>query len=230
MSLQFGDLGHQRGSEQGERRPGCSTTRAARSSTSYLRGERHGAPAAGQRHGLHADVPARRAAPAGPFTRGVVAARSTPGAVRFALATAQTVTRPAATRATATAIDPVGGGGDACARPCDAETRPGTAVYRCRSTGGFTLMGLPTVSAEDRRPRAPAASSTPPLGRRARRQADAGLARRATGSRTTRRGRVTFQLFGNGYRFEPGHTAKLELLGRRRAVRARRATARSPSA
>jgi predicted acyl esterase len=28
------------------------------------------------------------------------------------------------------------------------------------------------------------------------------------------KGEITFQLFGNGWRFAPGHTAKLELLGR----------------
>jgi hypothetical protein len=32
--------------------------------------------------------------------------------------------------------------------------------------------------------------------------------------RDKQRGRIVFQLFGNGWRFASGHTAKLELLGR----------------
>jgi hypothetical protein len=32
--------------------------------------------------------------------------------------------------------------------------------------------------------------------------------------RDNQRGRIRFQLFGNGWRFARGHTAKLELLGR----------------
>jgi hypothetical protein len=111
---------------------------------------------------------------------------------------------------TAAAIDPIGGQG-ACVR-VRAERAPGTAVMLRRVRRPFTLLGLPTVEARVRtRGRG---------GLIAARLWDVHRGRQTLVSRGVyrlrdrQRGRVLFQLFGNGWRFKKGHVAKLELLGR----------------
>ncbi len=106
-------------------------------------------------------------------------------------------------------------------RPARARPRrpnqAGTATYRLEPapTGGFTLMGAPTVVADI----SSADVELPGRGAIARRRSrhrrgDLGRARavsagRAPGAEATRQ---VFQLHANGWKFETGHVAKLELL------------------
>ena len=110
---------------------------------------------------------------------------------------------------TARAFDPIGGSG-ACARV--SARRPGTAIVQRRLRRPFTLLGLPTVEARVRtRGRG---------GFIAARLWDVHRGRQTLVSRGVyrlrddQRGRIVFQLFGNGWRFGRGHAAKLELVGR----------------
>ncbi len=112
---------------------------------------------------------------------------------------------------TARAIDPVAGGGDACAKVGD-ETAEGTANYRLPVKGAFTLLGLPAVSVK--------IATTGPNGQLDSRLWDVApdgqqtLVTRGVYRLTDNQsGTILFQLFGNAYRFEAGHTIKLELLG-----------------
>ncbi|MDX6649460.1 MAG: type transport system ATP-binding protein, partial [Solirubrobacteraceae bacterium] len=114
----------------------------------------------------------------------------------------------------AQAIDPVLGGGDACATtPADPE--PGTAAYTLPAAppGGYTLIGAPAITAEIR-----------VLGARRGAQLAARLwdvapggARQTLVARGVYRpdgsGRAIWQLHPNGWRFAAGHSPKLQLLG-----------------
>ena len=109
------------------------------------------------------------------------------------------------------AIDPVTGGGDACAR-VPAGTAPGTANYTLPVRGrGFTLGRLPHDAGHDRRLRQPGPDPDrrPALGHRPRRQADPDRPQLLpAGGRQEH-----LALHPGAWRFEPGHTVKLELLG-----------------
>ena len=111
---------------------------------------------------------------------------------------------------TASAIDPIGGDG-ACAS-VEAGHDSGTAAVQRRIRRPFTLFGMPTVESRIRtRGRG---------GFIAARLWDVFGGRQTLVSRgvyrlnDNQRGRIVFQLFGNGWRFAQGHRAKLELLGR----------------
>ena len=107
-----------------------------------------------------------------------------------------------------------GGTSDAC-KAVKAETEPNTANYTMTS-GGFTLMGLPTVKAT--------ISDVGPFGEIAARLWDVtpGGEQRLISRGVWRIGAaeenatttITFQLHGNGYEFPAGDTVKLQLLGR----------------
>jgi len=113
--------------------------------------------------------------------------------------------------ATAQAIDPLGGGGDAC-RTVDAERAKGTAVIQRRFKKPFTMLGLPIVQSRIR--------TKGRGGFIAARLWDVHRGKQMLVSRgvyrlkDNQRGKLLFQLFGNGWRFARGHVAKLELLGR----------------
>ena len=134
------------------------------------------------------------------------------GEVRFADPEARTVTNAGGNPDTARAIDPIAGGGNACATT-PAEDEPGTLNYRLPAAGGngYTLMGSPTVVAD-----IATTGAFPQLNARLWDVAPDGeqtlVAR--TVYRPEAQGRQVFQLHGNGWRFAPGHQAKLQLLGR----------------
>jgi pimeloyl-ACP methyl ester carboxylesterase len=111
---------------------------------------------------------------------------------------------------TAAAVDPIGGGG-ACAT-VRAEHARGTASIERRLSRPFTMLGMPTVE-----------SRIVTKGRGgfiAARLWDVHRGKQLLVSRgvyrlrDNQRGRIVFQLFGNGWAFKRGHVAKLELLGR----------------
>ncbi len=105
-------------------------------------------------------------------------------------------------------FDPLSGKG-VCTRVA-AERAKGTALVERRFRRPFTMLGLPTVQARIRtRGRG---------GFIAARLWDVHRGRQLLVSRgvyrlrDNQRGRLLFQLFGNGWRFAKGHTAKLELI------------------
>ena len=110
---------------------------------------------------------------------------------------------------TGEAIDPIGSAGACATLP--AERAKGTAIVQRRFRRPFTMLGMPTVQARIRtRGRG---------GFIAARLWDVHRGRQLLVSRgvyrlrDNQRGEILFQLFGNGWRFARGHTAKLELLG-----------------
>ena len=116
--------------------------------------------------------------------------------------------------AVGTAFDPVIGG-LACTTASAAVEGPGVANYEVLVTDGFTLLGALTVTAD--------LSVTGEFAYIAARLVDVdpesntktliarGLYRLDPGAPN---GRQSFQLHPNGWRFVPGHIARLELLGR----------------
>lgn len=135
-----------------------------------------------------------------------------PGEVRLSSPAAQTILPAVATDVPrGLAYDPIAGSG-ACAT-ADSSDQLGAASYRLDEvTGdGFTLMGSPTVIADF--------TTLPAYPQVAARLLDVapggqatliarGLWRPTPGATT----REVFQLHPNGYRFQAGHTVKLELL------------------
>jgi hypothetical protein len=88
----------------------------------------------------------------------------------------------------------------------------GTAIIQGRFGKPFTMLGMPTVETRIR--------TTGRGGIIAARLWDAHRGRQLLVSRgvyrlrDSQRGRIVFQLFGNGWVFKKGHIARLELLGR----------------
>jgi hypothetical protein len=125
------------------------------------------------------------------------------------------VIAPGASDQAGTAFDPIGGGG-ACATAPEAD-QAGTASYRLAPApaAGFTLMGSPTIVAD--------INSPGPTSQVAARLLDVnpstgdetlvarGLYRPEINSGAEATHQV-FQLHPNGWKFESGHVAKLELL------------------
>jgi predicted acyl esterase len=109
----------------------------------------------------------------------------------------------------AKAINPIGG------RPlCEAQPAgraAGTAIASRRVGKPFTLLGLPTVRAQIR--------TKGRGGMIAARLWDVHGGKQLLVSRgiyrleDNQKGKVVFQLFGNGWKFARGHTARLELTG-----------------
>jgi predicted acyl esterase len=132
-----------------------------------------------------------------------------PGEIRLDGAAAQTIMPGGGDPSTGLAFDPIGGSG-ACATASGADPA-GVATYRLPPTpaAGFTLLGSPTVVAD--------IASSPDSALAARLVDVApgnteslvarGLLRPGSGGKG-----FVFQLHPQGYRFAPGHVAKLELL------------------
>jgi len=207
-ALMLGDFGHQRASQKAAERERL-VGRIHAWFDEHLRG---GARAP---RGVEASTQTcPRDAPAlGPF-RAASFARLARGEVRFAAADPQTIDSTAGDPAIGTAIDPVGGGGDACATTASAD-QSGTATYRLAAApgGGYTLLGAPAVIAR-----------LDVEGDPARQQIAARLWDVAPDGgpqtlvarglyRPTGDGDQVFELHANGWRFAPGHVPKLELLG-----------------
>lgn len=212
VALQFGDLGHARGSNK-RNADRVLNDQGSAFFDKHLRGGPAGAaPAPGSVTTFTQTCPAERDVPAGgPFTAASWP-EIHPGAVRFGLAQPQTVTSAGGNPQTAQAVDPIAGK-DPCRQVAD-ETAPGTAVVRGPKSSGYTLMGLPTVTADVK-----VQGANPQLDSRLWNVAPDGKqtlvsrgAYRLTGDQDGKR--ITFQLHGNGWVFAAGHTPKLELLGK----------------
>jgi hypothetical protein len=138
-----------------------------------------------------------------------------PGEVRFLSAAAQTLASTGGDPSVSRAVDPIAGGGNACATT-SAGDQPRTATYRLpKATGdGYTLLGSPTVIADLRVTGAGAEKTQ--VAARLWDVAPGGGSQTLVGRalyRPTRNRRQVFQLHPNGWHFAAGHVAKLELLG-----------------
>jgi pimeloyl-ACP methyl ester carboxylesterase len=207
VSLQLGDLGHSRGSNK------VNTDQAFNDQgAQFFAAELAGTgspPPAGSVTAYTQTCPASAPA-AGPFTAGSWSALH-PHTLIFGGSAPQTVDSAGGNPTIAAAYDPIAGTTDAC-KTVTAETDPGTAVYTLTSPG-FTLMGLPTVTAS--------ISTLGAFGELTARLWDVlpdgtqRLVSRGVYRLTDNQlGTITFQLHGNGYQFAAGDTVKLELLGR----------------
>jgi len=141
-------------------------------------------------------------------------AKVAPGEIRYASAAPQTVLPVAGDPIVGQAFDPITGGG-ACATASGSD-QTGVATYRLPATSGagYTLMGSPTVVADIN-----AIGPTSQLAARLLDVAPDGtetLVARALYRPDVNAGltptRQVFQLHPVGWKFAPGHSAKLELL------------------
>jgi hypothetical protein len=141
-------------------------------------------------------------------------AQLAPGEIQFTSAAAKTITPEVSDQAGAE-FDPIGGPG-ACATAPGAD-QAGTASYRLAAApaGGFTLMGSPTIVADLNSPSATSQLAARLLdvdpGTGNERLVARGLYRPEINSGTNST-RQVFQLHPNGWKFDTGHIAKLELL------------------
>jgi hypothetical protein len=121
----------------------------------------------------------------------------------------QTVRSGGGSPDTAAAVDPIGGKG-ACGSVRARHAR-GTATSQILFIKPFTLLGLPIVEGVVRtRGRGGFLAAHLWDVHRGRQTL---VSRGVYRLRDNQRGRILFQLFGNGWRFARGHTARLELRG-----------------
>ncbi len=143
-AMQFGDLGHFRGSNK-ENADRHFNDEGSAFFDQHLRGAA-GGPASGQVTAFTQTCP--KSAPAdGPFVASSYRSLAR-GAVAFGSSATQTVLSAGGNPATGTAFDPiVAGAGEGACTETGAETAPGTAVVLGPPSRGYTLLGLPTVTA-----------------------------------------------------------------------------------
>lgn len=152
-------------------------------------------------------------APSGGPYRAPSYAELHPGEVRGSFAGSQTVLSSGGDPATARAVDPVNAGANSCV-VTTAKDDPGTAVYRLppAPADGYTLLGAPTVIAD-----MAVSGQSSQVAARLWDVAPSGGQQTLVARGVFRPGaggpRQVFQLGGNGWRFEPGHVPRLELLG-----------------
>lgn len=209
VSLLFGDFGHPRAQGKADAQA-LLATRTQEWLDYYLQGS-------GPRPFLGVEAFTQTCpAPAqseGPFRASGWDALS-PGEVRLHSGKPQVIAPGGGDPAVAQAFNPVGGGG-ACAKAPGA-LEPGTASYELSPArgDGYTLLGAPTVIAHFRLPGANsqvAARLVDVAPDGSKTLVARGLWRPRVSSAPARQ---VFQLHANGWRFEPGHVARLELLPR----------------
>lgn len=207
VSLQFGDLGHSRGTNKTTVNRAFNEQGAAFLGH-YLRGAT-GGPAGGSVTAYTQTCPA--SAPDGGPYRAPSYGKLHTGMVTFGSAATQLITA-SGDPITSAQFDPIAGTSDAC-KTVTSSSALGTATYTRSAESGFTLIGLPTVTATIQ-----ALGDFGELDSMLLDVAPDGSERLVTRGayRLTdnQSGQITFQLHGNGYAFAPGHTAKLVLLGR----------------
>jgi len=209
LSLMFGDFGHQRAANKPADRKRLVTAIHAWFDY-WLRGR-------GRRpfQGVRASTQTcPHSAPSGGPFRAPTFARLARGEVRRSWSSPQTVQSSGGDPAVAAAIDPVTGGGNDCA-PTSAADEPGTASWSLPAARapGYTLLGAPTIVA---RLSLSGATDVAQVAARLWDVApdDGSQTLVARGLyRPTGRGTEVWQLHANGWRFAPGHVAKLELSG-----------------
>jgi pimeloyl-ACP methyl ester carboxylesterase len=205
VTLQFGDLGHPRGANKAAV-DHVLNTQGVKFFNAYLKGAGRG-PQPGSVTAFTETCPAD--APAGGPFHARSWERLAPGAVAFSAGGTQRVTSSGGDPDVAAAINPIGGK-PAC-EALAATRASGTAVAQRRIAKPFTLLGLPTVRARIR--------TKGRGGMIAARLWDVDNGKQLLVTRgvyrleDNQKGKLVFQLFGNGWKFARGHTARLELLG-----------------
>jgi fermentation-respiration switch protein FrsA (DUF1100 family) len=212
VSLQFGDLGHARGNNDATMDKAFQDAGAA-FFDHYLKGI-GSAPDPGS-VSAYAQVCPKGSPVSGPFNA-LSWLQLHPGAVTFGSAAAQTISSTGGNSSTAATYDPIGGGtlgGTTSCTQVATEDAQGTAVYTGPVSRGFTMMGLPTVSAN--------VAVSGQFGQLDSRLWDVApdgkqtlISRGVYRLLDNQTGDIVFQLHGNGWRFATGHKPKLELLGR----------------
>ena len=211
-ALMFGDLGHAPASNK-ENTDHAFDEEGAAFFAAKLQ-HTGAAPASGGVTAYTQTCP-KSAPGAGPYTARTWA-KLHPADLTFASAAAQTFTSAGGNPTIAAEFDPIKedeleSGGNVC-KEAEEVIEPDAATYSTISPG-FTMLGLPTVTAH--------VSTLGPYGEITSRLWDVlpdgeqrlisrGIYR--LGEDQT--GTITFQLHGNGYEFAAGDTVKLELLGR----------------
>jgi predicted acyl esterase len=206
VSLQLGDLGHSRGSNKTTVNHAFNDQGAAFFGR-YLRGA-SGGPAPGAVTAYTQTCPAS-APDGGPYTAASYGQLHT-GTLSFGSAATQQVSS-AGDPTTSSQFDPIAGTSNAC-KTISSSTAPGTATYTHTTSSGFTLLGLPTVTATlqtigDFGELDSLLFDVAPGG------SERLITRGAYRLTDNQSGPVTFQLHGNGYAFPAGHTVKLVLQG-----------------
>jgi predicted acyl esterase len=210
VALQFGDLGHSRGSNKTATDLYFSD-QAARFFADRLKGGPGRAPDPGSVTTFTQTCPSTKP-DGGPFK--AASWRGLPrGKLTFGDPTHHTFTSVGGDPTVAQAFDPIGGTSDAC-KAIAQNAEPNVAVYSYPLSEAVTMLGLPTIRAT--------VNVTGQHGQIAARLWDLNpdnntqrLITRGVYSLTNNQsGKITFQLHGNGYRFGGTHTIVLELLGR----------------
>jgi hypothetical protein len=210
LKLMFFDWGHMRGANKG---PDLARRDAAIFDWFgyYLK---HEGPTPANDVTVLTQTCPKTAASGGPFT-GATWPDLQPGEVRLSSPAAQTIQSGGGDPSVNQAVDPIAGGGNACATTPSGNLG-GTATYRfpAAAGNGYTLLGAPTITGRF------AVTGPPDTAEIAERLWDVApnggpqtlVARgvyRPNGDGSTE----VFQLHPNAWRFAPGHQAKLELLG-----------------
>ncbi len=207
ISLVFYDYGHQRGQNKSADNDLLDDRQEAWFDH-YVKG---GAPEPPNRVETLTQTCPKAAPSGGPFTASTWL-KIAPGEVRFQDPSEQTIAPAGGNPESNQAYDPVTGPG-ACAT-ASSDDSPGVISYRLdpAPTSGYTLMGSPTIVADVASP-GPASHIAARLIDIDPATGDGTLVARAlyrpeAGSDQ----KVVFQLHPNGYLFENGHIAKLELM------------------
>ncbi len=206
-ALMFGDLGHSPGSNK------VNTDHAFNEEGSQFFQAKLAhvgiPPKSGSVTAYTQTCPAASAPGGGPYT----AAKWSKLALHtqsFGSAAAQTLLSTGGNPTIASDFDPIANS-DAC-KTVKAEAEPGTAEYTTVSSG-FTLLGLPTVTATIKTLGAFGELTSrlwDVLPNGEQRLISSGVYRLTE----NQSGTISFQLHGNGYEFAAGDTVKLQLLGR----------------
>jgi predicted acyl esterase len=207
LALMFFDFGHARGTNK-EADNALLAERIHAWMDRHVKGDAH-APAPTGVTALTQTCP-REAPSGGPYTAPTWAALH-PGEVRFAARDAVTVAPTPGDPDASRNFDPIAGG-DACAA-VSAAAAPGTAAYQLPKVteDGYTVLGSPTVIAD-----LTVLGANAQLVARLLDVAPDGATETLVARGVLRpdaAGRQVFQLHPAGWRFAPGHTPKLELLG-----------------
>ena len=211
--LQLDDFGHARGGFHARDQATIAAQGRAFFDT-YLKGAKGKLPAPGSVLAYGQTCPNLTPSGLGPYRAASFAALHR-GSVTVAAEGQQTVTSTGGDQALATALNPkpitLGGlGGDPCAS-FPAAVAPGTAVATKAVRRATTYLGLGRVQAT--------VATTGPYGQLNARLWDVSGGQQVLIDRSVyrltanQRGRISFDLQGNGYRFAAGHTIKLELVG-----------------
>lgn len=208
VNLQFGDLGHSRGSNKPTVNQPFNQQGAAFFDSQLRNIAQSPAPAAGQVTAYTQTCPATTP-DGGPYSAATFDTLASGPAFAFDSNAPQTVTA-GGDPTTSAAFDPILTT-DAC-KTVNSQSPPGVATYTQPSTG-FTMLGLPTVTAQ--------IATTGNSGELDSMLFDVApngsqrlVSRGAYRLTDNQSGQISFQLHGNGYQFAAGDTVKLVLLGR----------------